>query len=369
MDRAILHLRPDNFFVSAERLKNPSLEGKAVIVIDEDKQEVLSCSHECRAFGIHASMEVGAARKLAPHAIVIPGDMERYQRRSEQFAGVLADAVPVLEKAAVDRFFADLSAVGNYPECWKWARELKQRIVRETGMPVSMGLSSSKFVSAMAALHTGPEQERCILPGAEKQFLAPFSIDELPFPHEGMRELLKKKGIISIGQLAAMSPGKIQRLLGKRGTIAWQEANGICHQALVPYRDPASVSTEVTFTRDCHNPSRLLSILNSMADKLSYSLRKNGMTASLVSVKLGYPDLTTAVRKAPVPPVVIGKNLASKAQDLFHVLYDKSKSVRMIGLRFGELEQRARQMQLFAGPAMLTPGNFSDRLADSSVRF
>lgn len=370
MDRAILHIRPENFRVSAERLKNPSLKGKAVIVIDEECAGVISCSKESRAFDIHPGMPVAEARKLAPHAIVIPGDKERYNRESEEFTRMLADTVPVLEKAALDEFFADLSGIGSYSECWRWARDLRQRIIRETGLPVVIGLASNKFVASRAAMHAGPEHEQCVLPGAEKGFLAPLSLDDLPFPDKTMGALLKTKGIRTMGQLAGMTPGAVQRFLGKGGVIPWQQANGICHQAVIPFRDPGSLSCEIAFARDCHSVPRLLSILNSMAEKLCYSLRKKGMTASSISVKLGFPDFTTAVRKAGVPPVTIGKTMASKAHDLFHVLYDKSQKVRLIGLRFGELEQRARQMQLFAEPAGLSfSGNLADRFANGPVRF
>src|SRR3546814_4746 len=133
--------------------------------------------------------------------------------------------------------------------------------------------------------------------------------------------------------------------------MPWQLANGICHLSVQPYQDPEAFSCEVTFSRDCHSIPRLLSLLNTMNDKLCHSLRKKGMTAASLTVKLGYPDFTTTVRKIPVPPVVVGKNMAARAHDLFHGLYDKSRKVRMIGLRFEELQQRARQMQLFAEPS------------------
>lgn len=368
MDRAILHIRPENFLISTERLHNPSLRGKAVVILDESTGKVLSCSEECGDFGVHPAMEQGLARRMAPHAIVIPGDPERYRRQAVRFTRMLADAVPVLEKTADDRYFADISSVGTYDECRKWTGQFRQRLMRESGMPISTGLSPAKFVSSMAAAHAGPEMEKYVFPGSEKQFLAPFSIDELPFPHQGMRQVLKKRGILLIGQLAAMSPGTVQRLLGKKGIRPWQDANGICHQALVPYTDPDAVSSEVVFSRDCRSSLRLLSILNSMADKLCHSLRKTGRAAGLVTVKLGYPDLTTSVRNSPVPPLAIGKKLSSKAQDLFHALYDRSRGVRMIGLRFSDLEQRSGQMQLFTGRSPASIAVRSESLTTLSVQ-
>ncbi|MFS8615776.1 MAG: hypothetical protein FWJ85_03050 [Solitalea sp.] len=365
MNRAILHLRPENFYVAAERIRNPELKGKALLIIDQEGGSVHSASAECEVFGVYPGMELTAARKAAPHAIVVPADGAWYRQQSEQFAGLLSDLVPILEKTSIDRFNADISAIGDYPASWKWAKELRQRVIRETGLPVSIGLSASKFVSRLAAAHAGPE--KYIAPGAERGFLAPFPIQELSFPHEGMRDLLLKKGILRIGQLAGMSPGHVQRLLGKKGLSAWQEANGICHQGLAPYRDPGSVSTEVTFPRDCHSVPRLLSILSSMTDKLCFSLRKNGMAASLVSVKLGYPDLTVAVHKARVPSMNLEKKLASKAHDLFHTLYDRTRRVRMIGLRLGDLELRNQQMQLFANTTGLFPGHFSNRQTNRTV--
>src|SRR5690606_22713131 len=120
----------------------------------------------------------------------------RYSRLSDEYTRFLADQVPVLEKAAMNAFYADLSGIGDQRECRKWAGELRRRMIRETGIPLTTGLASNKFVASMAAVHAGPERERCIMPGRERSFLAPLSLEELPFPDGGMLRLLNQRGIL-----------------------------------------------------------------------------------------------------------------------------------------------------------------------------
>ncbi|HYH55776.1 MAG TPA: DNA polymerase IV, partial [Anseongella sp.] len=328
MNRAILHVCAPDFIIAVERLKNPSLSGKSVIVSEGERGAVVACSGESLPFGVFPSMPAAEARKLAPHAIFVPCDMESYACYSRRLTRVLGDAVPVLERASTHEFYADLSEIGGFGECWKWACELRRKVIRETGLPVSTGLSTSKFVSAVAAAHAGPDGEKCIRPGAEKLFLAPLSLQKVPLGDEKSRQLLRQRGILTMGQLAEIPPGTLQRLLGKAGIPVWQKANGICHSAVIPYNDPASFSSEVAFSRSCHSATRLLSLLGSMSDKLSYSLRRKGMAATSVTVKIRYPDFSTSTRQVSLPPATTAKTLTSRAQDLFQLLYDQSRGVR-----------------------------------------
>ena len=140
-DRAILHLDLDAFFVSVELLRHPELRGKPLIIGgSSDRGVVSSCSYEARRFGVRSAMPVRAALRLCPEAVVLRGDMESYGKHSKIVTRLIADTAPLFEKASIDEFYVDLTGMDKYFGCWKWAQELRARIIRETGLPLTMAL-------------------------------------------------------------------------------------------------------------------------------------------------------------------------------------------------------------------------------------
>ena len=137
MERYIVHLDLDTFFVSVERLKNANLNGKPVIVGGlSDRGVVASCSYEARRFGVHSAMSMKMARQLCPQAEVVRGDMDDYAKRSQVVTEIISEQAPVVEKASIDEHYLDLSGMDKYFGCFKWTKELRQRIIRETGLPI-----------------------------------------------------------------------------------------------------------------------------------------------------------------------------------------------------------------------------------------
>jgi DNA polymerase IV len=142
MDRHIVHLDLDSFFVSVERLINPALEGKPVLVGgSSDRGVVASCSYEARKFGIHSAMSMRMARQLCPDAIVVRGDHGQYSKYSDIVTEIIREAVPLYEKPSIDEFYIDLSGMDRYFGCYKLATELRQKITRETNLPISFAMS------------------------------------------------------------------------------------------------------------------------------------------------------------------------------------------------------------------------------------
>ena len=151
IERSVLHLDLDTFFVSVERLKNSRLNGKPVIIGGmSDRGVVSSCSYEARKYGVSSAMPMKMARTLCPDAIVIRGDMESYSSYSKMVTDIIALKSPLYEKASIDEHYVDLTGMDRFHGCSKWSRELRQYIVRETGLPVSMGHSINKTVSKIA---------------------------------------------------------------------------------------------------------------------------------------------------------------------------------------------------------------------------
>ncbi len=172
-DRAILHMDLDSFFVSVECLKNSAFVGKPLLIGGTSNRGVVaSCSYEARRFGVHSAMPMKMALRLCPQAIVLRGDMDSYTQYSHEVTQVIADQSPIYEKASIDEFYLDISGMDKYFGCYKWSLELRQRITKETGLPISFGLSVNKLVSKVGTGEAKPNGTRQIDPGVEKEFLA-----------------------------------------------------------------------------------------------------------------------------------------------------------------------------------------------------
>ena len=180
-NRAVLHLDLDAFFVAVEQLHNDRLRGKPLLIGGNSNRGVVaSCSYEARAFGVRSAMPMKQALQLCPDAIVLKGDMENYARHSVLVREVIADQAPLFEQASIDEFYLDLTGMDKYIGCWKWSRELRERIIRETGLPISVGLSANKTVSKVGAGEAKPNGEQLVLAGTEKAFLGPLAVGKLP---------------------------------------------------------------------------------------------------------------------------------------------------------------------------------------------
>lgn len=237
-DRAILHLDLDAFFASVESLRNPSLKGKPLIVGGYSGRGVVaSCSYEARRFGVRSAMPVRTALRLCPDAIVVRGDMEAYSRYSKMVSEIIAEQAPLFEKASIDEFYADLSGMDRYFGCWRWAVELRQRILRESGLPISMALAVNKLVAKIGAGEAKPNGEQLIEAGAEREYIAPLPVQKLPAVGEATARKLNLMGVRTIETLRRIPPRLLEREFGQHGTLLWKRANAEDDSPVVPYHD------------------------------------------------------------------------------------------------------------------------------------
>src|SRR5882724_1084933 len=147
-DRHIAHFDLDAFFVSVEQLLNPALKGRPILVGGgSDRGVVAACSYEARAFGIHSAMPMKTAMRLCSHAVVVRGDFEAYSKYSRLVTDVIGDSVPLFEKASIDEFYIDMTGMDKFFGCSKFTKELKKKVVKESGLPISWGLASNKLIS------------------------------------------------------------------------------------------------------------------------------------------------------------------------------------------------------------------------------
>jgi DNA polymerase-4 len=351
-DRAILHLDLDAFFVSVELLRHPELRGKPLIIGGSSERGVVtSCSYEARQFGVRSAMPVRAALRLCPEATVLRGDMEAYSKHSKIVTRLIAASAPLFEKASIDEFYVDLTGMDKYFGCWKWSKELRQRIIQETGLPITMALSANKTVSKIGAGEAKPNGELLIPPGTERDFLAPLPVGKMPSIGKETERKLTQIGIRTLGQLAAMPPALLERDFGKHGLYIWKRAQGDDDSPVSPFHEQKSISTERTFYADISDVQQLRDRLTDLAIRLAYELRQDKKLTACVAVKLRYPDFSTYTQQRKVQHTANDSILLKTAQEIFGQLYDHRRPLRLLGVRFSDLVSGNEQTNLFDNTA------------------
>ncbi len=346
--KAIVHMDLDTFFVSCERLKEPKLIGKPVLIGGtSDRGVVASCSYEAREFGVHSAMPMKMALQLCPEAIVVRGNSMLYSEMSKRVTQVIQDNVPLFEKSSIDEFYIDLSGMDHFFGCMKWAMELKQKIVKETRLPISFGLSQNKTVSKVATNEIKPDNQMQVNYGMEKSFLAPLSVKKIPMIGEKTYQSLRQLGIRQIRTLQEMPLELIESAFGMNGIKMWKKAQGIDNSPVVPYQERKSISTERTFDRDTTDVEKLKSILLAMAENLAFQLRRGEKLTSCITVKIRYSDFNTYTLQNKIPHTSADHILIPKVLEMFDRLYNKRLLVRLIGVRYSHLAEGNYQIHLF----------------------
>jgi len=346
--RFVAHLDLDTFFVSVERLKNSQFIGKPLIVGGmSDRAVVSACSYETRKFGVHSAMPMKLALRLCPHAIVVRGDMDSYSYYSRVVTDVVRETVPVMEKASVDEFYVDLTGVDRFFGCSQFMSELKDKIRKESGLPISYALASNKLVSKVATDDAKPDGKKEILHGLEKDYLAPLKIERMPGIGQKTGTLLQQMGVRTIKILSEIPLPMMQNLLGKNGIDLSRKANGIDPSPIIPYSEQKSMGTEETFHQDTIDMNFLNAELIRMTEKLTFQLRKQERLTGCVTVKLRYANFDTVSKQMVISYTASDAVLLKKVKELFGKLFDRRMLVRLIGVRFSHLVQGSQQINLF----------------------
>ena len=347
--RTILHLDLNTFFVSVERLREPKLNGRPVLIgADSDRGVVASCSYEARAFGIRSAMPMKVAKQLCPEAIILRGDSGLYLRKSDEVTEVVRAHVPLFEKSSVDEFYVDLSGTDRFFGSWKLATELRRRIAKETGLPNSIGLSINKTVSKVATGEAKQGLGELQVPlGTEKPFLAPMPIERIPGVGGKTAHLLRSMGVMKIHTLQEVPIDLMQRLLGEHGPVLWRKANGIDDSPVIAWHERKSIGTERTFERDTIDVAKLRGLFTAMTETLAFQLRRGRKLTSCITVKVRYADFNTHTRQQRIGYTACDHLLLPVVHELFTRLYDRRQRVRLIGVRFSHLVGGGHQIDAF----------------------
>ncbi|MTE26210.1 DNA polymerase IV [Winogradskyella ouciana] len=347
-NRSIVHMDLDTFFVSCERLLDSRLNGKPVLIGGtSDRGVVASCSYEARTFGVHSAMPMRMAKQLCPEAIILRGNSGIYTKFSQNVTDVIKESVPLYEKTSIDEFYLDLTGMDKFFGCHKLASELRQRIIKETGLPISFGLSLNKTVSKIATGEAKPNNEIRVISGTEKPFLAPLSVKKIPMVGNVTYKALCDLGVKRIKTVQDMPMELMHKVLGKNGLSIWKKANGIDNSPVIQYHERKSISTERTFGQDTTNVHKLRGLVIAMAENLAFQLRRGNKLTACVTFKIRYSDFQTYTQQQRIPYSAMDHNIIPVVLDLFKKLYNRRLLVRLIGVKFSHLVEGGHQINLF----------------------
>lgn len=345
--RNIVHFDLDTFFVSVERLLDSRLNNKPVLIGGaSDRGVVASCSYESRRFGIHSGMPMRLARQLCPEAIIVKGNSGTYGKFSDQIAEIIAEEVPVFERTSIDEFYADLTGMEKFFGTYQLSGELRKRIIKETRLPISFGLSSSKTVSKIATGEAKPNNQMKIEFGQEKNFMAPLSVRKMPMVGEATHKSLLDLGVKRILTLQEMHVDLLERVFGKPGRTLWNKAQGIDNSPVIQYQERKSISTERTFDKDTIDVTKLKGVLTAMTENLAFQLRRGNKVTACVSVRVRYSDFQTHEKQMNIAHSSADHILINIVHELFKKIYDRRVLVRLVGVRFSKLVTGGYQINL-----------------------
>lgn len=348
MERNIIHLDLDAFFVAVECQRNPRLKGKPLIIGGNSRRGVVAaCSYETRRFGVHSAMPMYLALQLCPDAIVISGDMEAYSRASHEVTEIISENAPTFEKASIDEFYIDATGMDRYFGAFKWAKELRNKIIRETDLPISLAMSVNKLVSKVATGEFKPNAEKQILPGKERDFLDPLPVEKIPMIGKQTATFLYDMGVRYVKTLREMPLPFLVSTFGKNGYALWHKAHGIDPSPVIPYSEQKSISTECTFDSDTIDVNYLKSVLIAMVERTAFNLREQKKLTSCVTVKIRYSNFDTETKQVRIPYTASDHILLRTVLDLFQKLYNRRMSIRLVGVRLSGLVHGNHQINLF----------------------
>jgi DNA polymerase-4 len=364
--RAILHIDMDTFFCSVERLFDPSLEGRPVIVGGDPSQRgvVAACSYEAREYGIHSAMPLARAGKLCPDAVYLPGNFKAYIHYSGLVRDILDEYTPLVEHAGIDEAYLDLSgcrlALGDPAGV---VGEIRKRIADELGLPASGGLSAAKVVSKVASAAAKPNGFLEIKPGEELAFLSPLPVEKLPGVGPVCRASLADLGIRTVGDLSLLPVEALESVLGSWGRVLHEHARGIDRRRIEEGRLPKSVSRETTYNVDTIDYDMVRSTLLLLSERCCLALRAGGLATTRIAVKLRHSDFRTYMKFRTLEVPTDQEQAVHKvALDLFSRLLERGVRIRLVGVALSGLVSAGCQGELFPAPVAGSDGPASEGL-------
>jgi DNA polymerase-4 len=348
--RTIFHLDLDTFFVSVERILDPSLKGKPVIVGGDPKYGrgvVAACSYEAREYGLHSAMPIRTAYRLCPHGVYIHGSHSDYSYFSKAVKNILKQYAPVIESASIDECYMDFTGCQSvYGSLFAFAAFLQKEIKEKLSLPCSIGIGSNKTIAKIGSDCMKPQGITYIMPGMEKEFLVPMPVETIPGVGKVTLKDLHSKGIYRICDITKLPQDYFAAAYGKYGIDLYRKANGGGSEYLNVEREQKSISHERTF-KDVTSKKFLKNKLFELTGKVCQELRDKGWQASTINIKLRYSDFKTLTRSKTIKPTDDDRIVFDAAWDIMMKAHTRRIAVRLIGIKLSKFKEYSEQEELF----------------------
>jgi DNA polymerase IV len=354
VDQPILHVDLDAFYASVEVLKDPSLAGKPVAVGGTGSRGVvMSASYEARRFGITSAMPVVRARRLCPGAAFVPPDFEAYLAYSNRFREVLLSYTPLVETLALDEAFLDVAgAILLFGSPERIGERIREDVRRKLGLTCSVGVAPSKFLAKLASGRAKPDGLLSVPPEQVTAFLEPLPVEALWGAGEKTSDLLHRLGVRTVGELARVPAGVLERVVGEAAARTLSElSRGVDARRVVPYEAPKSVSHEETFGADVDDDETLLREILALSRRVAARLREDGYRARTVVLKIRLANFSTLTRSRTLSaPTDLAADIYAVAESLYRGLPGAGRRVRLVGIQATGLRAAgAEQLALYRG--------------------
>jgi len=371
VDRNIVHIDMDAFFVSVERARDPSLLGRPVVVgaVEGTRGVVAAASYEARQYGVFSAMPAARARRLCPKAVFLPGSPRLYVRVSRGIRRILEAWTPLVEAASIDEAYLDLT---GFDRCYGPVLETVDRIIRQIRdtfhIDVSAGIASNKLLAKIASKKAKPSGLLRVLPGCEQSFLGPLPLGDIPGVGPNLREHLASLGLHTVAELRELEADLLVRVFGSAGQWLYDMARARGSLNVEPDSGPAkSVGHSVTFDEDTLDQRFLEGVLYHLAEKVGRRTRAMGMLGRTVTLRLRYSDFKTVTRAwSGGAGTAADQEIFERALELMLPLLERRVRVRLLGISLSKLRPEEGQLDLFR-PDLLRRISFYravDRLRD-----
>lgn len=338
--RTILHADMDAFYAAIEQRDRPELQGKPVIVGGRGPRSVVStASYEARKSGVHSAMPSVEAERRCPQGIWVEPRMRHYAQVSEQIHAVFESFTPVVEPLSLDEAFLDVTgSLALFGDGATVAAKLKRQVWLKTGLTVSVGVAACKFVAKVASDLRKPDGLVVVPPGEEAEFLAPLPVRFLWGAGRVTQQQLARFGLATIGDVQRLAPAELVAMLGQAaGEHFAALARGLDPRPVEPEHDPRSLGHEMTFLTDLQDAVAVQRVLLELAEKVGRRLRRAGLRASTVRLKLRAPDFSTWTRQQKVDATDRDLDLHAAACELLQRVWQPGQPVRLLGVTAADL--------------------------------
>jgi len=377
---SILHVDMDAFFVSVELLERPELRGKPVIVGGGPNQRgvVTAASYEARKFGVHSAMPLRTAGRLCPHAVFLDGHHAKYSEWSDRVATILAKFSPIVEMVSIDEAYLDLSGTERlHGPPLAATDKLLRTVTRDTGLPCSGGLATTRLVAKVASDQAKPRGLLWVASGSEARFLAPLPVRKIPGIGEVTERALRALSIETVEQLSVQSLEKLEKVFGHWGTALYRKARGGDSYEFVIDAEPKSISHNHTFGEDTDDTDALSAMLSHLSQKACKRLREAGLASRTLTLTIRYAGFDTYTRSKTLgEPTQLDADIFAVFQKLLREHRNHRRKIRLLGVSLGGLTHGAEQLDLLSAERRAklekltrATDNLRDRFGFGSVQF